>query len=42
MTWHKAVGGVSAALSIGLGAYGAHGLSNKPEKDQNGNFASRY
>ena len=30
MTWQRAIGGVSTAASIGLGAYGAHGLPKQP------------
>ena len=29
MTWQRAVGGLSSAASIGIGAYGAHGLKQR-------------
>lgn len=31
MTWQKLAGGLSGALSVGLGAYGAHGMMGKAE-----------
>jgi len=31
MTWQRAIGGISSASSIGLAAYGAHGLRSRPD-----------
>mmetsp|Transcript_32716 Transcript_32716/g.47337 ORF Transcript_32716/g.47337 Transcript_32716/m.47337 type:complete len:124 (-) Transcript_32716:198-569(-) len=31
MTWQQVVGGISGALSVGLGAYGAHGMMGRAE-----------
>ena len=35
MTWQFLVGGLSGALSVGLGAYGSHGMTHKAEVYKN-------
>lgn len=31
MQWQRVIGGISGAMSVGTGAYGAHGLKDKQE-----------
>ena len=31
MEWQRIIGGLSGAMSVGMGAYGAHGFRNKDE-----------
>ena len=32
MQWHRIIGGLSGAMSVGTSAYGAHGLKSKKEQ----------
>jgi uncharacterized membrane protein YgdD (TMEM256/DUF423 family) len=35
MEWQRIIGGISGAMSVGMGAYGAHGLRGKQEVYKN-------